>query len=141
MKNTRENKTNFLLISYAYNRESIKCLYGNGVVFGVLSLLKEPELYYAEHTPLSYITDEDAIEVFDILFSKIAGHTNKPNEYKVEYGKTWATSIDIETYGSLYPKDYCYMIDYLRSKGYALPFMDISVKEQIEFGWIKLKLC
>lgn len=30
-------------------------------------------------------------------------------------------------------------IDYLRSKGYALPYLGISVEEQIEFGWIKLK--
>lgn len=29
-------------------------------------------------------------------------------------------------------------IDYLRSKGYALPFMGIPVEEQIELGWIKI---
>lgn len=29
--------------------------------------------------------------------------------------------------------------DYLRSKGYALPFMGISVEEQVSKGWIKLK--
>lgn len=29
--------------------------------------------------------------------------------------------------------------DYLRSKGYALPFMGISVETMIEKGWIKLK--
>lgn len=30
------------------------------------------------------------------------------------------------------------VIDYLRSKGYALPWMGISVEKQIDFGWIKL---
>lgn len=31
-----------------------------------------------------------------------------------------------------------YLCDYLRAKGYALPFMGISVNKLIEFGWIKL---
>lgn len=31
-----------------------------------------------------------------------------------------------------------YTYDYLRSRGYALPFMGISVEQQIEAGWIKL---
>ena len=29
--------------------------------------------------------------------------------------------------------------DCLRSKGYALPYMDLSVDNLIEYGWIKLK--
>lgn len=29
--------------------------------------------------------------------------------------------------------------DFLRSKGYAIPFMGLSVREMIEAGWIKLK--
>lgn len=29
--------------------------------------------------------------------------------------------------------------DYLRSKGYALPWMGLSVEKLIEYGWIKLK--
>jgi hypothetical protein len=29
--------------------------------------------------------------------------------------------------------------DYLRSKGYALPWMDLSVEDLVEYGWIKLK--
>ena len=33
-----------------------------------------------------------------------------------------------------------YEIDYLRSKGYALPYMDLSVEDLISYGWIKLKV-
>jgi len=29
--------------------------------------------------------------------------------------------------------------DFLRSKGYALPFMGLSVEKMVEHGWIKLK--
>jgi hypothetical protein len=28
--------------------------------------------------------------------------------------------------------------DYLRSKGYALHWMDLSVEDLVEYGWIKL---
>lgn len=31
-----------------------------------------------------------------------------------------------------------YLCDYFRAKGYALPFMGISVNKLIEYGWIKL---
>ena len=30
-------------------------------------------------------------------------------------------------------------VDFLRSKGYALPWMGLSVKQLEEYGWIKLK--
>jgi len=30
-------------------------------------------------------------------------------------------------------------VDYLRSKGYALPYMGLSVEKQVEYGWIKLE--
>ena len=29
-------------------------------------------------------------------------------------------------------------VDYLRSKGYALPFMEYSVEDLVSFGWVKL---
>lgn len=29
--------------------------------------------------------------------------------------------------------------DYLRSKGYVLPYMDLSVEDLIEYNWVKLK--
>ena len=34
---------------------------------------------------------------------------------------------------------YIQSLDYIRSKGYAIPYMDLSVKDLIEYGWIKLK--
>jgi len=30
-------------------------------------------------------------------------------------------------------------VDFLRSKGYALPFMGLSVDELVNYGWIKFK--
>jgi hypothetical protein len=37
------------------------------------------------------------------------------------------------------PIPYIAIVDFLRSKSYALPWNGISVKEMIEWGWIKLK--
>ena len=34
---------------------------------------------------------------------------------------------------------YIQSLDYLRSKGYALPYMDLSVEDLVEYGWVKLK--
>ena len=40
---------------------------------------------------------------------------------------------------SKYPIPYIAIVDYLRSKGYALPFLGKSVEELIEMGVLKLK--
>lgn len=44
-----------------------------------------------------------------------------------------------KTHKSLPLHGFLRVIDYLRSKGYALPYMGISVDEMIEFDWIKIK--
>lgn len=95
--------------------------------------------WYLELTPLSQITKEDAIDVFDLLFSYSETHKNKPKDFKIEFGKDWASIIFNDAYGHFFPKDYVQMIDFLRSKGYALPWMGISVETLTEWGWIKLK--
>jgi len=64
--------------------------------------------------PLSSITDEDAI------FLK-----HQENIDAVKYYERWGVNS--------------YDTDYLRSKGYALPYMGLSVEKLIEYGWVKLK--
>jgi len=32
-----------------------------------------------------------------------------------------------------------YLVDYLRSKGYALHFMGLSVEQLVEYGWVKIR--
>jgi len=88
-----------------------------------------------ELKPLSKLSDEDAIEYFDILWNRV--HENKSRSFKIEYGKDWANSLLSQRYG-LIPSNLLHGIDYLRSKGYAIPFMQYSVEELISFGWVKL---
>lgn len=75
---------------------------------------------------LSDITDEDAIES-----SKIYDAGQKlDNELHCLRGKRIIKGN--AQYNS-------YLTDYLRSKGYALPWLGLSVEKQIEYGWVKIK--
>ena len=75
--------------------------------------------------PLSLISDEDKIKIGEILQvypENVLGWIN--GEYVHEDFQDAFT--------------FQFAIDYLRSKSYALPFMQYSVKELLELGWIKL---
>jgi len=76
---------------------------------------------FLELTPLSQITDEDAIEV-----AKIWGSI----EPSVNVGKKVINRVTIMMVR---------VADYLRSKGYAVDYLDCKVEQQIEYGWVKLK--
>ena len=91
---------------------------------------------YLELKPLSHISDEDAIEV-----SKIFGLGHLSGAIKELILSIFRTSInDSGTTSSTNGiKNWLHVFDYLRSKGYALPYIDLSVENLIEYGWIKLK--
>lgn len=74
-------------------------------------------------TPLLAITDEDAIEVERIL-------QGNPDYDKAIY--------NIKRYPHIYAITSAEITDFLRSKGYALPWRDKSVEQLIELGWLKL---
>lgn len=67
--------------------------------------------------PLSAISDEDAFKL---------GYPDSD-----DFIASWSVSDNISdfTIGEA---------DYLRSRGYALPWMGLSVDEMVEAGWIKL---
>lgn len=81
---------------------------------------------YLEVKSLSSITDEDAIEVSNICKSKYTGEMDE----RVENIKKWAR---------MYARGSLEISDYLRSKGYALPYMDWSVDELVAEGVFKMK--
>jgi hypothetical protein len=80
---------------------------------------------YIELTPLSDISDEDLNHLSEIL--------------GVIYPENFVNSIvENSSYGAN-PTNCIGAIDYLRSKGYALPYMDYSISYLVENGIIKLK--
>lgn len=117
--------------------------------------------WYAKLKPLSAITDEDAIEVAKILhpgndqITILSRHgvrilINIDSSHSTEYGlheildfsqldKLQTQSfIDTEYWKTSCDRNKLFVFDFLRSCGYALPFMGISVEQMVEWGWIKL---
>lgn len=89
--------------------------------------LKHPD-FFLQLKPLSKITDEDAKEI--IRIEKFIGVF----EDIIIEDTFLELLIDIK-------KGICNrfsVIDYLRSKGYAVPFMEYSVDDLISFGWVQL---
>lgn len=88
--------------------------------------LKHPD-FFLELKPLSKITKKDLEK---IGFGNIGD--KKVSFVFDNYNYNWTSSFG--SYGTLILKD----IDYLRSKGYALPFMKYSVDKLVELGWVRL---
>lgn len=75
--------------------------------------------------PLSSISDEDAINAIMISLDDISANYKGSKEEAVEFYQN--------------PFDLNYTeVDYLRSRGYALPWMGLSVEELVQAGWIRL---
>jgi len=89
-------------------------------------------------TPLAAITDEDAIEVANILgypddyFYVKAWGVDRIQHVKNRANKLWDDA-------HLSGKKLWFVLDYLRSRGYALPYLDASVEDLVKMGWVKLK--
>lgn len=128
IENTLKNKQKFI----AHYLEQRVLVFTNSVS-GVIDVidhitLEDVDNCYLQLTPLSQITDEDAVEV-----SEIAGLNPHKNtiEILIKYG------IEFSNDDRIYADIFVYQ--YLQSKGYALPWMGLSVEELISYGWVKLK--
>ena len=103
---------------------------------------------YLELKPLSQISDEDLIQLTYIpegwKIFKIY-HTTRHGYSAVKIRKLYDDN-DLKFNADGYKYDMKTLsvkmantVDYLRSKGYALPWMDLSVEDLVDYGWIKLK--
>ena len=94
-------------------------------------LTNDYENTYLELKPLSSITDEDLRHIYNNYARKT---------YKTTIDSIKGIIINLKNFES---RKWDYLSieawDYLRSKGYALPFHDLSINELIEYGWIKIK--
>lgn len=159
MENTIDNKAKFFAQywkQYVLKFKDYKTSYPiNGLMENNI------EDVYLELTPLSSITDEDAIGVCKLI-SVGSFYTQKRWDVShVENGDASYVAItskrshhrfEIDYDGILHVKDektlyvpemvlpdYLAAFQYLISKGYALPYIGIEVETLIEWGWIKLK--
>ena len=158
MENTKQNKERFFGIYI-----SQKVLANTqGVKYPLVYLNKSWNWthygFYLELKPISKLTNEDAIEVSKIcsfcdgegfivdldestiyVYDKYNENPYGQNTFKIFFNDFEIYSLDDE--GNVFEYDWNRLIevsDYLRSKGYALPWMGLSVEKQIDYGWIKL---
>lgn len=109
--------------------ENIKAVMFNYDLFGALNTAKGLisateafKTYFLWLKPLSKITDEDLEFIYQ----------NK--KINVDIDKDVYLSKKL----SNFVESDIYLTDYLRSKGYALPFMEYSVEDLVSFGWVQL---
>lgn len=163
MENTLENKSKFFAKYYVQKVAKSPLLNDelpNQRCYPELAL-NPNNVFYLELTPLSQISDEDAIEVAKLIDNapffthkkwEIKRVDNEPASYLKVFSEKSHHYYEIDFDGYLWYKDeytaemppfalpnYLDAYDYLRSKGYALSFNGLSVEKQIEYGWIKLK--
>ena len=103
---------------------------------------------YLELKPLSQISDEDVIQGIMITYNKtyedlgeileVEHYDTFSNITTTRAGENLKISRSIHHWNGN-RKIGSMECEYLRSKGYALPYMDLSVEDLVEYGWVKLK--
>ena len=103
---------------------------------------------FLELKPLSQISDEDVIQGITYLYNKTYEDLGEILEVKhydtfssittIGIGCNFKTSRSIHHWSGT-KKIGSVEADYFRSKGYALHYMDLSVEDLVEYGWVKLK--
>jgi hypothetical protein len=148
-QNTLENKAKFFAQYWGQKVLSDISNSGNKEIYPVdTSNMYGIDRSYLELKPLSQISDEDAIQGIMFTYNKTYDELGEILEVKNYFTFSDITSIELgrnfKTYRQIHHWNGDRKIgskecDYFRSKGYALPYMDLSVDNLIEYGWIKLK--
>lgn len=135
-ENTPENKAKFF--AQYWGQEVFKSFdrQVNAIFCKPADALNYPDSFIMLN-PISSITDADAIE--------LAGIRGLVNIIRVGFvfegylvvlkreGKRSVTKFVF--FRDMYQPE----IDFLRSKSYLLPYMDLSVEDLISYGWVKIK--
>lgn len=129
MENTLENKAKFFAQYWMQDVLFIRDEH-DLALWNVQIYTDQIDDWHLLLTPLSSITDEDATALGRIFGYRI----DRPDSAGL--GKIMALGIrDQSLCSSGLIKGY----QYLQSKGYALPYMGLSVEELVNRGWVKLK--
>lgn len=134
MENTLENKKKFFALYY-----DVPCIQNDEWIwrendeFGKLPDGSDLTDSYANLKSLSSITDEDKLEIASIFWQ------GKNNNLKTVAEGSLIVAHFSSGHGLFNPAQTQQSFDYLRSKGYALPWMNLSVEQLEEYGWIKIK--
>lgn len=146
MENTLENKAKFFAMywnqpvaiitkgSYTHPKGTIH-LVDKNTISSVESEKFHKHRYSLELKPISSISDEDA--EYCIGKTECSMRKNDPNsgDYGMSPSSIFVNSIIGDSSYHIGRRE----ADYLRSKGYAIKWIDKTVKDQVSDGWVKLK--
>lgn len=105
------------------------------------------QLYEFKNTKTKWRVNEGAFPLEKegnerLILTDLKNITDEDLEFIYQNNKINTGVDDDEIYPSKKLANFCesdiYLADYLRSKGYALPFMEYSVKDLVSFDWIRL---
>ncbi len=139
MVNTIENKTKFL--AQYWDQDIIKVEVtewsSNTRIIDAITIESDSiKQFKILLKPLSSIIDEDVMYLMKIIYPEfdIKEILYKKDRfiYFISQRPIYHISMECLDENSIYA------FDYLRSKGYALPWMGLSVENQVKYGWIKL---
>jgi hypothetical protein len=122
-----ENKAKFFALYYGQNVLHDYSKNGDLNTYKIEYLDGDREYQWLGLKPLSKISDEDAIDL---------GYKQCDDQLNFNYGMS-PSGCFLDEMGDM-DEFLSSDADYLRSRGYALPWMGISVEDQIEAGWVKL---
>lgn len=120
MKNTLENKAKFCALYWGQKVVKYNDIFEEATHVDFVDFIDMKDKAFLELKPLSSISDEDFTEVMCLLFPFQPRSSFKKGKFYIDH-------LNIK------------QADYLRSRGYALTWMGISVEELVNRGWIKLK--
>lgn len=137
MKNNLENKVKFF--AQYWGVEAVRYNnYTKSMTVNFVDFIDMKNGLFLELKPLSSITDEHVIKVANIFGWKET-EGDSVEEILKQGRKTVNELFEKKfTISYLALRLYFEVYDYLRSKGYALPWMGLSVEKLQEYGWIKL---
>jgi len=135
MENKLENKAKFF--AQYYGQEVLSD--GNNIATVEKDAYNwSAKVFHLSLKPLSSITDEDAIEVAKLAISFNSAYVERTSETKskcVIDSESWLNQFSFRIERVIAN---VYVYQALQQKGYALPYMGLSVEKLIEYGWIKL---
>ena len=148
LSNTLENKAKFFA-QYWGQKVFKETKFHNSPLCNINStFIDSAKDWHLELKPLSNISDEDAIEVAKILHEvegnfEIVYNADDLTSVSAFGRLCYSDTIDIFWNGNLrYDIASSIQIlnayDYLHSKGYALPWMNLEVQDLIDYGWVTL---
>lgn len=135
MENNSENKLKFFA-QYFYQKV-LKHKNFNEIGFVNDTLIHSINFidnYYLELRSIESITDDECIEYFNLK------HSNSKFLINEVERKTKILDIKNEVgWLRIREKFTSIEIDFFRSKGFLVPFMNITTDQILEFGWAKIK--